>query len=106
MKEHWTKTGRDRVREAVRKRDNYTCQKCNKKWVEGMRRFDVHHLKDKDGSMSRNYDGMEYALTEGNMITMCHKCHLNEPSERLKMIKGIKNYYRCRKKKLSTGVLF
>ena len=36
-------SGRDRTREKVRIRDNYTCQGCGKKWQKGQRRLDVHH---------------------------------------------------------------
>src|SRR3989344_3286690 len=38
--------GRDRLRELVRIRDNHTCQKCGKKWIEGTRRLDIHHLDE------------------------------------------------------------
>ena len=84
-------TGRDFVRELVRKRDNYTCQnkECGLVWTVGMRRFDVHHIKDENGDLTKKYDGKEYALKKGHMITYCHKCHLNLPTERAKMLKGI-----------------
>ena len=62
--------GRDKVREMVRMRDNYTCQWCGRKWVEGERRFDVHHINgtSKDTrKVDRNFL---------NQITLCHKCHL------------------------------
>jgi len=68
--------GRERTREFVRQRDNHTCQSCKKVWVEGMRRFDVHHLNGLCGKMSRSYDRMD---TTYNLITLCHKCHFNHP---------------------------
>jgi hypothetical protein len=66
--------GRDLIREKIRIRDNHTCQICNKIWIRGLRRFDVHHkdcIKDK----SRQYDN--YETEKDNLITLCHKCHLN-----------------------------
>lgn len=67
-------TGRDRTRELVRKRDNYTCQGCRKPWVEGQRRFDVHHLNGLCGKMTTAYDKVS---DMDGLITLCHKCHFN-----------------------------
>ena len=64
---------RDRYRELVRIRDNHTCQKCGLEWQVGERRLDVHHL-DEDSTKTRQIDGDE---DMDNMITLCHKCHLN-----------------------------
>lgn len=75
--------GRDRNREMVRIRDNYTCQDCSKKWIEGTRRFDVHHLNGLCGKKSRGYDSVSSLET---MITLCHKCHFNRPEHRCKEI--------------------
>lgn len=76
--------GREFTREAVRRRDNYTCQSCGKIWEEGQRRFDIHHLNGICGEKSRGYD----RVTDGkDMITLCHKCHLNLESVREKMRK-------------------
>lgn len=81
--------GRDYVREIVRARDNFTCQICLKKWSEGKRRFDVHHLEEKlEGKVGNKYKNN----TDLNqMITLCHKCHLNLHSVREKMRRA---YYR------------
>lgn len=68
--------GLDRPRELVRIRDKHTCQSCGKKWVEGTRRFDIHHLNGLCGKKSKNYDKSKYF--EG-LITLCHKCHFNHP---------------------------
>lgn len=73
---------RDRYRELVRIRDNHTCQICGKKWLEGQRRFDVHHL-DEDSSKTRKVDNLE--IEASNMVTLCHKCHLNVPGHKEKM---------------------
>lgn len=91
--------GRDVVRELVRIRDKRTCQKCGLKWKLGMRRLDVHHIHDEDGSLTHSYDKMEYALTPGNMITLCHKCHLNLPSEREKMVNAYKKRTELKEKR-------
>ena len=64
--------GRDRTREMVRIRDNYTCQICKKSWEIGKRRFDVHHL-DCDPSKTSSYDKISDLPL---LITLCHKCHL------------------------------
>lgn len=78
--------GRDYIRELVRIRDKRTCQECGKKWRKGMRRFDVHHQDEaqegtshKKGSIPIDRKSMD------KMITLCHRCHLNLDSVRLKM---------------------
>lgn len=78
-------SGRDYTREIVRVRDNYTCQKCGKKWVKGTRRFDVHHLGGECGEKTKKYD----RITDlAGLTTLCHKDHLNLPEVREKMIMG------------------
>lgn len=76
--------GRDWVRELIRARDKYTCQnpECNKKWEQGMRRFDVHHL-DSDSNKTKKYE--TYEELSRNSITYCHKCHLNLPESKIAM---------------------
>lgn len=66
--------GRDYVRELVRQRDGRTCQMCRKVWVVGQRRFDVHHL---NGFCGKNSMGHDKVADIPNLITYCHKCHLN-----------------------------
>lgn len=86
-------TGRDRTRYLVRKRDNFTCLDCGKKWNDG-RHFDVHHISGLCGKKSRSYD--KVSEMDG-LITLCHKCHYNRPEHRCKSIeyreKSISNYY-------------
>ena len=77
--------GRDFIREAVRRRDNHTCQICGKKWVEGKRRFDIHHI-DCDKEKTHKYDN--WKKEKDNMITLCHKCHMNLPEHKNVMSKG------------------
>jgi 5-methylcytosine-specific restriction endonuclease McrA len=93
------KGGRDLIREKIRKRDDYTCKICGKKWVVGFRRLDVHHI-DCVKEKTRQYDN--YELEKDNMITLCHKCHLNIPKHREEMSKKRVNHW-LNRKKLSTG---
>lgn len=65
-------SGREYARELARMRDDHTCQECGKKWIEGTRRFDVHHLNGICGLRSRKYD--KVSDIDG-LITVCHKCH-------------------------------
>jgi len=81
-KPKWLRYGREWTREQVRARDNYACRNCGKKWVEGMRRFDIHHLNGMCGKKSLSYDSVKDMK---NLITYCHKCHLNLDSVRKKM---------------------
>ena len=74
--------GRDCTRELVRIRDNHTCQICGKIWEPGKRRLDVHH-KDFDKEKSQKYE--RYEEEQKNMITLCHKCHLNLPGHKRQM---------------------
>jgi hypothetical protein len=65
--------GRDYTRELVRQRDKRTCQMCHRVWKKGERRFDVHHIYE-CGSKSMAYDSV---VDIDNMITYCHRCHMN-----------------------------
>ncbi len=72
----WRGQGRERVRFLVRERDNFTCQSCEKKWKDGERQFDVHHLGGMCGKKTKSYDKKE---DMDKLITLCHKCHFNHP---------------------------
>lgn len=63
-----------RVREIVRLRDGHTCQECGKKWKEGEKKLDVHHLNGMCGKVEAEKDVIENIH---NLITLCHKCHFN-----------------------------
>jgi hypothetical protein len=76
--------GRDYLSEIVRRRDFYTCQICGKKWKEGKRKFDVHHLDENCESIP-TYDNYKKF---DRMITLCHKCHLNLDTVRNKMVRN------------------
>ena len=55
---NWT----DRLRESIRKRDNYKCQKCDK--AQSKRKIPVHHIDYNKKNCSSN-----------NLITLCHRCN-------------------------------
>lgn len=75
---------RDRFRELIRLRDNYTCQLCGIKWTPDKRRLDTHHIfGDSIDSKAVGGDHLE-------MITLCHKCHLNVDAYKMRNIsKGL-----------------
>jgi len=82
--------GRERLKELVRIRDKHTCQKCGKVWKEGMRKFDTHHIDEEiEGKLGLKYCNCK-DMTK--MVTLCHRCHLNLPVVRKKMLKAIKRY--------------
>jgi len=83
-------TGRDRTRELVRIRDNHTCQKCNTVWIQGTRRFDIHHLNNACGKRSISYDRIGEIP---GLITLCHKCHMNLDHVKEKMSLSIRTPY-------------
>lgn len=58
---NWTET----LRGAIRQRDCYVCQECDKTQEENGRKLDVHHI-DYD---KKNCDPK-------NLISLCHICHL------------------------------
>lgn len=90
--------GREYNREMVRIRDNHTCQLCGKRWIEGERRLDIHHL-DCQKEKTKQYDTPEEF---NNMITLCHRCHLNVPHHRQAMRDGYRKSM-CRKIETKIG---
>jgi 5-methylcytosine-specific restriction endonuclease McrA len=79
FKPEWITAGRDFIREKIRARDNYTCQSCGRVWKQNERRFDVHHI-DCDNLKTYQYDNL--SKEADNLITLCHKCHLNYHSKK------------------------
>ena len=82
--------GRNFLAEKVRIRDNHTCQICGRIWRKDQRKFDIHHLK----IVNENNNTYENYKDFNEMITLCHKCHLNLDHIREKM---------KRNKKISEG---
>lgn len=59
------------IREFIIERDNYTCQDCGKFMMDiGL---EVHHLKAVQSGGKND---------EGNLITLCHKCHKRRHGKR------------------------
>lgn len=54
-----------KLREKIRKRDNFTCQKCRIKQENYVRKLDIHHI---------DYNKENYK--ENNLITLCNKCNV------------------------------
>ena len=82
-------TGRDKIRERVRERDNYTCKDCGLRRTReesknmNKKSLDVHHLNGLCGKMTKKYDNEKDMK---NLITLCHKCHFNRPEHRTKTL--------------------
>ena len=60
---NWTK-----LRNEVRKRDNYQCQVCG--LPESVRSHDVHHI-----TPFRYFQSHQYANRLENLVTLCPRCH-------------------------------
>lgn len=58
----------NKIREIVRKRDNYCCQHCGA--IEKNRAHDVHHKIP-----LRAFTSLDQANQLDNLITLCHNCH-------------------------------
>ena len=61
----------NQLKELIRKRDNYECQKCGIKQKDYYKKLDIHHIDyDKDN------------LNPKNLITLCHECHMKTNANR------------------------
>ena len=58
--QNWT----NKLRNEIRKRDNYTCQECGKIQNELKRKLEVHHI---------DYNKKNCSIF--NLITLCRSCH-------------------------------
>lgn len=54
----------DELKELIRKRDEYKCQRCGKSQAESKRKLPVHHI-------DYNKDNLD----PFNLITLCYPCH-------------------------------
>ena len=59
------------LKEKIRKRDNYTCQKCDVKEKDYYRKLDVHHI---------DYNKKNIAIK--NLISLCGKCNIKVNTNR------------------------
>ncbi len=55
----------NKLKEQIRKRDNYTCQLCSRKQKDYDRKLAVHHI---------DYDKLN--CKEENLVTLCQSCHI------------------------------
>ena len=53
----------DKLKEKIRKRDDYACQICNIK--QNNKKLDVHHIDENKKNNKKN-----------NLISLCHYCHI------------------------------
>lgn len=58
------------VRKLVRKRDNYTCQRCGINEDEYGKQMSVHHIVN-----YREFEDKEEANNPNNLICLCEPCH-------------------------------
>jgi hypothetical protein len=54
----------EQLKESIRKRDNYKCQKCGLKEKNHYRKLDIHHIDYNKENCSKK-----------NLITLCTKCN-------------------------------
>lgn len=96
--------GRDFNREIVRMRDGYTCQLCKTKWIEGHRRFDVHHIDEVMDGKSHEKGITAYdSENMDKLITLCHRCHMGISMEQNEICRIIAYNVSRGIDKLSTG---
>ena len=70
----------NKLKELIRKRDNYTCQKCGKTQEENGRKLDVHHI-----------DYIKENIDPQNLISLCRKCNPQVNGNRKFWIKFFKS---------------
>lgn len=58
------------IREEIRERDDYTCQKCSKEFDTDERGPVVHHIEK-----LRSFDSYSEANEEDNLVSLCDSCH-------------------------------
>ena len=69
-----------KLKEQIRKRDNYTCQECNKHQEKFKSKLSIHHI---DYNKQNN--------NPLNLISLCNKCHLKTNKNRKHWEKYFKN---------------
>lgn len=78
----------DRLREEIRKKDNYKCQLCGCSELENIRLLSIHHI---DYNKQNN--------KEENLISLCISCHIKTNYKRKYWI----NYFQKKELKLIGG---
>jgi len=68
----------EELKELIRKRDNYKCQKCGCPQEECYRKLDVHH---KDGDKNN--------LNPNNLISFCQSCHIKLEAKKSKNMRDL-----------------
>ena len=85
----------DRIKQAVKERDGFTCQHCRVSeadWIiESGQPLQVHHLELYRVSKNNSMD---------NLITLCNRCHTKADAILLKEYKNIMRGQECTQKKL------
>lgn len=66
----------DKLKRAIRKRDNHTCQECGKKEKKLRYKLSIHHIDYNKKNHNPN-----------NLISLCMNCHLNSNLNRKKWTK-------------------
>jgi len=79
--EPYGKKFNNKLREQIRKRDNYTCQECGKHQKELKRKLSVHHI---------DYNKKNNSIF--NLISLCLKCHIKSNKNR----KHWTNYFKMK----------
>lgn len=74
--EPYTPEFNNQLKELIRFRDGYKCQKCGMPEIEGNRKLDIHHIDYNKKNCEPN-----------NLITLCRKCNLEVNSNRSKWTK-------------------
>ena len=70
-----------KLKEQIRKRDNYTCVNCGIKEKDYRRNLDIHHK-----------DHNKYNLNTNNLVTLCQACHRAITNKHYKNYLKIKRY--------------
>jgi 5-methylcytosine-specific restriction endonuclease McrA len=76
--EKYTLLFTEELRESIRKRDNYICQKCNNKSTKS--KLHIHHINYNKKNCNKN-----------NLISLCMKCHMKTNWNRKYWKKYFKN---------------
>ena len=71
MYEPYSKRFNEKLKEQIRKRDNYRCQECRFTQEQLKRKLDIHHIDFNKKNSNPN-----------NLISLCHSCHMQTQMNR------------------------